>query len=310
MSGRGYDHVALCYADDRELLASAVPFLAGGVDRGDAVMIALDPARTDLLLDALPHPDAVTVLQIGAQYARPAGAIKSYSDLFTALLADGAPAIRVIGELPAPVLTTAWDVWSRYEAAVNHAFDRFPVSTLCAYDTRTTPAAVLDDVARTHSLIAHPDGTHTANPDYVDPPTFLTHTAAPTPHPTQLHPPALELLNPSPTDARHAVAAANADTLPPDTLHDLLVSVSEAVTNALSHGTAPTRLRLWVGHDHLVVTVHDTGPGPTDPFAGLLPATGTTSGGYGLWIAHQLCDHVTLTRDTTGFTVRLTMTHP
>ncbi|GAA3001896.1 anti-sigma factor RsbA family regulatory protein [Actinokineospora diospyrosa] len=307
---RGYDHVALCYADDRELLASAVPFIAGGVERGDAVMIALEPARAEVLLNAVDQPDAVTVLAIGAQYARPAGAIKSYSDLFTKLVTDGAQAVRLIGELPAPVLATAWDVWARYEAAVNYAFDRFPVSTLCAYDARTTPPAVLDDVAKTHSLLASPDGNHTPNPTYVDPPSFLARTRPTTPHPVQLRAPALELVDPAPGDARRAVVAANAGTLGPDALDDLVMSVSEIVTNALRYGLGPRRLRLWVGVGHLVVTVHDAGPGPADPFAGLLPKAGHDGGGYGLWIAHQLCDHVTLDRDASGFTVRLTMGDP
>ncbi|WP_396135249.1 hypothetical protein [Amycolatopsis sp. A133] len=59
----------------------------------------------------------------------------------------------------------------------------------------------------------------------------------------------------------------------------------------------------------MVVSVHDAGEGPTDPFAGLLPADRTT-GGRGLWIAHQICSQVTLHRDDTGFTARLVAGRP
>jgi anti-sigma regulatory factor (Ser/Thr protein kinase) len=54
-----------------------------------------------------------------------------------------------------------------------------------------------------------------------------------------------------------------------------------------------------------VVAVTDGGDGPTDPFAGLLPARNGSGGGLGLWLTHQLCDHVTLGRTGEGFTIRL-----
>jgi anti-sigma regulatory factor (Ser/Thr protein kinase) len=58
----------------------------------------------------------------------------------------------------------------------------------------------------------------------------------------------------------------------------------------------------------MVVTVHDTGPGPADCLAGLVPAAGSTADrrlGLGLWVIHQLDINVTLRRADDGFTVRL-----
>lgn len=102
----------------------------------------------------------------------------------------------------------------------------------------------------------------------------------------------------------------NTSDLPAAEVEDLMVSVSEVVTNALRHGRPPVRLRAWSDTDHVVVTCHDTGTGPTDPFAGLLPAPDREIGGLGLWLTHQLCTHVALHHDDTGFTVRLTAGHP
>ncbi|EOD63016.1 ATP-binding protein, partial [Amycolatopsis vancoresmycina] len=85
---------------------------------------------------------------------------------------------------------------------------------------------------------------------------------------------------------------------------DLADREDEIVDNALRHGRPPVRMRIWADAGHVVVTVHDTGDGPDDPFAGLLPADRTV-GGRGLWIAHQVCAQVTLHHDDTGFTVRL-----
>jgi anti-sigma regulatory factor (Ser/Thr protein kinase) len=59
----------------------------------------------------------------------------------------------------------------------------------------------------------------------------------------------------------------------------------------------------------IVVTVHDSGAGPTDPLAGLRCAPATDRGsGLGLWLTHQLCDDVALINGSDGFTVRLRVT--
>lgn len=70
------------------------------------------------------------------------------------------------------------------------------------------------------------------------------------------------------------------------------------------------RLRVWSDAEHLVASVHDHGPGPEDPVVGLLPAADAFPGGLGLWIAHQICSHITFHRDEDGFTVRLTSGTP
>ncbi|GAA3044725.1 anti-sigma factor RsbA family regulatory protein [Actinokineospora globicatena] len=304
------DHVALCYADDTELLGCGVPFLTDGLDRGDAVLLALDPPRAELVLAAVNRPDKVTVVSTNLQYVRPAVAIKSYSEMFAQLIDGGASAVRLLGEIPELALSTAWDVWARYEAAVTYAYDRFPLLSMCAYDTRTTPAWVLEDVAKTHSLVAHPGQGNLDNPGYVQPLSFLATTRPVVPYPIQAGPPAIELVDPTPAEARTAVTTLAAASLRPDDLDDLVVSVSEVVSNAIKYGKPPVTLTLWPGPHHAVVTIHDNGPGPTDPFAGLIPTPTPTGGGYGLWIAHQLCHHVALTRTPTSYTTRLTMGDP
>jgi two-component sensor histidine kinase len=87
----------------------------------------------------------------------------------------------------------------------------------------------------------------------------------------------------------------------------LLIGITEAVTNAQRHGRPPVTVRIWVAPDRIVVTVHDTGHGPADPLAGLVPGPGSTPDrrlGMGLWVMHQLDLDIALRR-TDGFTVRL-----
>jgi anti-sigma regulatory factor (Ser/Thr protein kinase) len=88
----------------------------------------------------------------------------------------------------------------------------------------------------------------------------------------------------------------------------MLIGVTEAVANAQHHGRPPATVRIWAAPDSIVVTVHDTGPGPADRLAGLVPAAGSTSGrrlGLGLWVIHQLDVDVTLRQTGDGLTVRL-----
>lgn len=64
--------------------------------------------------------------------------------------------------------------------------------------------------------------------------------------------------------------------------------------------------RIWAASGRMLVHVHDTGPGPADPLAGLVPAW--AGQGYhrsGLWLIRMLDLDTTLIRSSDGFTVRL-----
>ncbi|WP_225440012.1 sensor histidine kinase [Amycolatopsis eburnea] len=308
-AAKGYDHAAVQYASDEELLAVGVPFLTAGIAAGEPTAVSLAPERAELLREALPPGSGTHFLPTDDLYARPAVAIRSYRELLAGFVDAGATGIRVFGEIPRAAIDTSWDWWARYEAAVNHAYGQFPLRSVCAYDTRTTPRHVLDDVARTHPFVAVPGGEYRPNDGYVDPLAFLAVPRPTAPHPIQRAEPLVVLTDPQPREARQAVLAANRTGLPAAEIDDLVLAVSEIADNALRHGRPPVTLRIWAGPGCMVVTVHDTGDGPGDPFAGLLPADREV-GGRGLWITHQICGEVTLHRDDTGFTARLTAGNP
>ena len=306
----GYLHEAVHYSSDDELLAVLVPFLTGGSDAGEPTLVALGERNAALVRSALPARARVEYLTGGAVYARPTAAIRSYRRLLAGHVAAGAPQIRIIGELPGSAFGRTWDWWARYESAINHAYDDFPLWSMCAYDRRTTPAHVLADVDRTHPRTARPDGTHAVSEAYTDPVTYLSEPRPAPPDPVQATPPVADLTAPTPGAARQAVRAANRGIVPDDDLEDLVVAVSEAITNAMVHGRPPVAMRVWTGADRIVVTVSDGGAGPKDPFAGLLPATDRATGGRGLWIVHQSCNHVTGHGTAGGYTLRLTAGNP
>ena len=85
-----------------------------------------------------------------------------------------------------------------------------------------------------------------------------------------------------------------------------MVGVGEAVSNARRHGGPPVTARIWAGSGRILVHVHDTGPGPADPLAGLVPVwTGPGLPGAELWLMHMLDLDVALIQSRDGFTVRL-----
>ncbi|MEH1098060.1 sensor histidine kinase [Micromonospora sp. CPCC 205561] len=302
----GYFHEAVRYDSDDELLAVVVPFLLGGVEAGEPTFVALGERTARLVRSALPTGCAVGFLPGGDVYARPAVAIRSYRQLLAEQVAAGAGQIRIIGEVPSVSFGATWDWWARYESAINHAYDDFPLWSMCAYDTRMTPARVLADVARTHPRFATPDGRHVPSATWTPPARYLRQHPPVVPDPLQSRPPVVELAEPTAAEARAAVHKADQGQVPADDVEDLVVAVSEIVTNALRHGRPPVRLRVWAGDDRIVATVSDGGHGPVDPFCGLLPVSDGAPGGLGLWITYQSCNHVTWQRDEDGFTLRMT----
>ncbi|BCJ48887.1 hypothetical protein Asp14428_03620 [Actinoplanes sp. NBRC 14428] len=306
----GYFHAALQYATDDELLAVTVPFLLGGVEAGEPTVVAFGERTAGLVRAALPAGSGVEFLSGGDAYARPSATIRSYRRLLARHVAAGATQIRIIGEMPAKAFGNTWDWWARYEAAINHAYDDFPLWSMCAYDSRTTPPGVLADVARTHPRFALPGGGHRVSPAYTEPRTYLSEPRPPVPDPLQAGPPTVTLAGPTPGEARRAIHAADRGRLPAAEVDDLVVAVSETVTNAVRYGRDPVSLRVWGGDDRIVVTVTDAGPGPKNPFAGLLPATDSATGGRGLWITHQACNHVAAAPDDRGWTIRMIAGNP
>ena len=125
--------------------------------------------------------------------------------------------------------------------------------------------------------------------------------------PMESTPPAMELVDAEPVQARRATRRLVADVgLSAEAEEGLVGAVSEVVTNAALHGEPPVRMRGWVGSGRAVITVRDAGAGPTDLEVGLQPAPRDPGeGGFGLWLARQMCSELTMGHDDGGFTVRL-----
>jgi anti-sigma regulatory factor (Ser/Thr protein kinase) len=302
----GHFHEAGFYGSDAEFRALIVPFAAEGIAAGEPVIIGYDDRKSGLLRSWLTDPSAVEFIADQSLYATPARAIATYQRLFESHLALGAAQIRIAGDVPQPGNGGRFEGWDRYESVVNTVWQDFPVWGRCLYDTTTAPRAVLDIVERTHPRIVSPTGDRRASGRYQHPSAFdgLPYT----PDPLEDTPPAIKLVNRPAADARHALTRIGPGRLPDTTLEDLAIAVTEAVTNAQRHGRPPATVRIWTAQDRILVTVHDTGHGPADRLAGLVPAPASTPDqrlGMGLWVMHQLAIDITLRHAGDGFTVRL-----
>ena len=302
----GHFHEAGFYGSDAEFRALIVPFVEEGVAAGEPVIIGYDDRKSGLLWSWLTDPSAVEFIGDKSLYATPARTIATYRRLFEFHVAMGARQIRIAGDVPHPGNGGRFEGWDRYESAVNTAWQDFPVWGRCLYDTTTAPAVVLDIVERTHPRIISPAGDHRASDRYQDALVFEGLPYAP--DPLEASTPTIELVNRSAADARHALTQIGSGRIPATTLEDLLIGVSEAVSNAKRHGRPPATVRIWAIPGRIVVAVHDQGHGPADHLAGLVPAPGNTPDrrlGLGLWVMHQLDIDVALRHADDGFTVRL-----
>ena len=302
----GHYHEAGFYGSDAEFAALIVPFAEEGIAAGEPVIIGYDDRKSGLLRSWLTDPSAVNFIGDKSLYATPGRAIATYRRLFEFHVAMGAGQIRIAGDVPHPGNGGRFEGWDRYESAVNTVWQDFPVWGRCLYDTTITPAPVLDIVERTHPRIVSPSGERRASDRYQGASAFegLPYT----PDPLEDSTPLVELVNRPAADARHALTQIGRGRIPATTLDDLLIGVSEAVTNAQRHGRPPVTVRIWATPGHIVVTVHDTGRGPADHLAGLVPAPSNISDhrlGLGLWAMHQLDIGVALRHTDDGFTVRL-----
>jgi anti-sigma regulatory factor (Ser/Thr protein kinase) len=91
---------------------------------------------------------------------------------------------------------------------------------------------------------------------------------------------------------------------------DLVLAMSEVVTNGIRHGRGRRHLRVWIDGRTVTCEVTDDGDGPADPLAGYRPPTPLSTGGRGLWISQQVCDAFGIHHHDGTTVVRFTVVLP
>jgi anti-sigma regulatory factor (Ser/Thr protein kinase) len=300
----GLRHELVLHGSTLEMLEFVVPFAEEGVAAGEPTVLLVRPETATAVSTRVERSPLLTILPALGRPGRGAADLRAAE----ALVAGHAAAsrVRLLNQEPT-VPETHWHEWRRLEAGVNLALTRYDVWVACVYDRHTLSEEMVADLKATHPTVGHL-GEHRPNDRYQDPVDFLSrHMDAP-PDEVEASPPAAELRDPAPATARTAVGAfAIHSKLPPHEVENIVIATHEAVSNARRHGRPPVLLRMWVQPGRFTVTVTDTGPGPTNPFLGLLPPDHPHGSGLGLWISHQLVD-MTHRRHRDGYTVRMTAT--
>ena len=161
------DHAALVYRTREEFLATCLPFVEEGLDRGDAVVAVVAQGNALALRESLgTRAQGVTFEASEDWYTDPLATLQSYTQVLNDREAAGHGWVRVIGE-PVWRRRSAADRrrWIRYEALINLAFATARVSFVCPYNA-SLPAGVLDGAHRTHPTMA---GRRGANKRYQTP---------------------------------------------------------------------------------------------------------------------------------------------
>ncbi len=299
-------HDALIYGSDGELLAAGVAFVRAGIAASETVIVHGPRDYVGAFRAALAADPRVQFTDPTQMYARPMSALGAYQTLFDRDLPEGA-GLRAIGPVPFGHEPDSQARWARYEAVVNPAMAPYRFTTLCTYDERALPAAIIDVARATHPHIVTAGGRVPSST--YGPADVLRRYGQPEPDPREVGALRLELDAVSDlADVRQRLHEAAAE-LDPGWADNFVLAANEVVTNAIRHGAPPVSVRLWSGHRRLLLQVSDTGPGISDPLAGYESAAVSMRRGIGggLWLVRQLVTDMTTVNTPAGCTVWLTM---
>jgi len=111
---------------------------------------------------------------------------------------------------------------------------------------------------------------------------------------------------------RHEVSARlSAAGLTGDRLHSFVLAVNEVITNVVLHAGGQGRIVVRVTGGSAWCTVTDSGPGiPARHLDRPEVPEAFDVGGRGIWLAHQLCDEVTMATGPIGTTIGLRVALP
>ncbi len=302
-----FHHEALFYNGEDGFLQGTLPFIADALAAEEAVLVAVDERRADLLRRALGEDaERVRFLGVGELGRNPARMIPAWRK-FLAESAAERRSVRGIGETAWPSRSAAeLEECRRYEALLEQAFAAGPAwRLLCPYDLEALDKQTIEAARASHRAVMH-EGVSRRNSAY------RSLHGAQGPFSGSLSSPPAEREELAFTAhglgaIRSLVAQQGARAgLPEISREDLVLAVNELVTNSVQYGGGGGTLRIWREPGALVCEVRDHGF-IRDPLAGRLPPPVDQYGGRGLWLVNQLCDLAQIRSSPDGTAVRVHM---
>ncbi len=301
-----FRHEALLYAGMQDFLAGTIPFVRGGVEAGEPVLVVESAAKIALLRAELGSDASSVVFADMAEVgANPARIIPAWRE-FVSRHGAGGRRLRGIGE----------PIWSgrtplelvecqRHESLLNTAFATGdPWWLLCPYDTEAMDPSVIDEARRSHPYVT--DGTAVRRSD-----DYRGLDACSAPFDAPLPAPGSGMQElvfgaGSLGDVRGLAGRFAADAgLLPSRIANLVLAVNEVATNSVVHGGGKGWFRIWRDAGALSCEIRDAGRIERPLVDRELSED--TFGSRGLWLANQLCDLVQIRSLPEGNAVRLHM---
>ncbi len=283
-----------------------MPFVREGLERGEAILVALPPASRASLRGALDGESGeirfVEMEEVGRNPARIIPAWRDFLDAHP----DGA-GVRGIGEpIWAGRSDAELDECARHESLLNRAFDTGrpgrPWTLMGPYDSSSLPDEVLQRAEESHPEVS---GARSRTESYARVEATDVYFDG-------------ELDDAGPVRGAMAYTAGSLTALRALVAEhagqaglgirtgDIVLAANEIATNSIRYGGGHGVLEIRRPRGDLVCDFRDDGR-LEDPLAGRARPSPAQHGGRGLWLANQLCDLVQIRRDREGSLIRLTM---
>jgi anti-sigma regulatory factor (Ser/Thr protein kinase) len=302
--GSSFRHEALLYSGDADFADRVGEFVRAGVDAGEPVLVAVGSAKIEILRRALGgSAQRVTFVDMDVLGTNPARILPAWRTFAAPHLAAGR-CMRGVGEPISPGRSAAELIeCHRHEALLNLAFDGGGAWWLvCPYDAGALPPEVIAEARCTHPLVW---SSHSGEPSAAYRGRFAAAEpfVSPLPDPPALVEETAFMLGDLRTIRAVVAGAARKWDLPEARVAALLLAAGEVAANSVRHGGGRGTMRVWYDEDAAVCEIRDAGY-IDKPLAGRQPPQGG-SGGYGLWLANQVCDLVQVRSSPEGTTIRL-----
>jgi anti-sigma regulatory factor (Ser/Thr protein kinase) len=301
-----FHHEALFYDGDDDFVAQCEAFVDEGLDRGEPVLVIVGRRKLERLRDALgARADDVRFADMEVVGRNPARIIPAWSRFVADHGSEGG-GMRGVGEpIWADRRPDEMAECQLHESLINLAFAAANSFRLvCPYDTSTLPGDVLAEARRSHPIVSERSDPERCG-DYCG----IDRAAARFSEPLPEAPAEADELSVSLDKLRHArdmVRGRAHEAGLGERADDLVLAVSEILSNSLHHAGDDGVLRVWAEPDGLVCEVRDSGHIEKPLIGREEPAVGQI-GGHGVWLVNLVCDLVQLRSSEDGSTVRVKM---
>jgi anti-sigma regulatory factor (Ser/Thr protein kinase) len=302
-----FRHEALLYSGWAEFITGTVPFITGGLEAAEPVLVVESPAKIEMLRIALGRDaDRVLFADMAEVGSNPARIIPAWQD-FVAEHGAQRKRLRGIGE---PIWKGRTDdelvECQRHESLLNVAFGKGQTWwLLCPYDTEGLSPAVIDEARRSHEFVSE-GGRAWQSADFRGIDASGAPFDRPLPEPGTVVREMSFRAESLMAVRRTVVRAGNEAELGAARISDFVTAVNEVATNSLVHGGGTGILRIWHDPARLTCEVRDAGRYDRPLADRERPGT-EVSAPRGLWVANQLCDLMQIRSYPGGTVVRVHM---